>query len=334
MMKTEILKILQQSGEQFVSGQSLCEMLGVTRQAVWKNIRQLKEYGYEIESISNKGYRLVARPDKLYAPEIQSFLETDGFCKRVECHDTIDSTNLRAKQLAELGEPEGILVVADKQTAGRGRRGRDWNSEPGVDIYMSYILRPPLPPSQVSGITLLTALAACKAIRNVCHIQPMIKWPNDVIIDGKKICGILTEMSSEIQFVHYAVTGIGINTNRREFAEEICEKATSIYLHTGKIVNRAKLTAEFANCFGSYYQCYVQDGDLSAFVEEYNNILANMNQEVCVYHGMVENAAPEEISHGIARGIDKDGSLLVEIDGQIQAVRSGEVSVRGVYGYV
>ncbi|MCH5267805.1 MAG: biotin--[acetyl-CoA-carboxylase] ligase [Lachnospiraceae bacterium] len=333
-MKTEILRILQESGDEFISGQRLCEMLGVTRQAVWKNIRQLKEYGYEIESVSNRGYRLVARPDKLYTPEIQGFLEPESFCKRVECYDTIDSTNLRAKQLAETGEPEGTLVVADKQTAGRGRRGRDWSSEPGVDIYMSYVLRPDLPPSQVSGITLLTALAACKAIRNVCGVQAEIKWPNDVIIDGKKICGILTEMSSEIQFVHYAVTGIGINANRKEFADSIKDKATSLYLQTGKPVDRARLTAEFANCFGGYYHRYLQDGNLSAFVEEYNGILANFNREVCVYHGMVEDVAGEDVSHGIARGIDKDGSLLVEIDGKIQAVMSGEVSVRGVYGYV
>lgn len=333
-MKSKILQVLLNAGDTYVSGQSLCERLGVTRQAIWKNIGQLREYGYEIESVSNKGYRLLARPDKLYEPEIESLLSDDSFCERVECHDIIDSTNFRAKQLAEQGEPEGTLVVADEQTAGRGRRGRGWSAPSGVGIYMTYVLRPELPPAQVPGITLLTALAMCRAIHQICGVQAEIKWPNDVIMDGKKICGILTEMSSEVQFVHYAVTGIGVNANMQEFPEEIQQTATSIYLQTGKRVDRPKLTAAFADLFGVYYRRYVQDGDLSAFVEEYNQVLANRDREVRVFHGMVEDAAPETISQGIARGIDKDGSLRVEIDGEIQTIRSGEVSVRGVYGYV
>lgn len=333
-MKAKILKLLQEASDRYISGQSLCETLGVTRQAVWKNIGQLKEMGYEIVSVSGKGYRLVSTPDRLYAPEIQSFLPEDGFCQKVECHDEIDSTNLRAKQLAELGEPEGMLVVADKQTAGRGRRGRGWTSEAGVGIYMSYILRPSLPPSKVSGVTLVTALAMCQAISQVCGVQPLIKWPNDVILDGKKVCGILTEMSSEIQYVHYAVTGIGVNANQTEFAEDIREHATSIYLQTGKWVPRAKLTAAFAKCFGEYYAVFERDGNLRSLIEEYDHILANRDKEVLVYHGMVEDAKPEDIARGIARGINEDGSLLVEIDGTLQAVRSGEVSIRGVNGYV
>ncbi|MCI5641404.1 MAG: biotin--[acetyl-CoA-carboxylase] ligase [Lachnospiraceae bacterium] len=333
-MKAKILKLLQEASDRYISGQSLCETLGVTRQAVWKNIGQLKEMGYEIVSVSGKGYRLVSTPDRLYAPEIQSFLPEDGFCQKVECHDEIDSTNLRAKQLAELGEPEGMLVVADKQTAGRGRRGRGWTSEAGVGIYMSYILRPSLPPSKVSGVTLVTALAMCQAISQVCGVQPLIKWPNDVILDGKKVCGILTEMSSEIQYVHYAVTGIGVNANQTEFAEDIREHATSIYLQTGKRVPRAELTAAFAKSFGEYYAVFERDGNLRSLVEEYDHILANRDKEVLVYHGMVEDAKPEDIARGIARGINEDGSLLVEIDGTLQAVRSGEVSIRGVNGYV
>lgn len=333
-MKANILRILQEAGEQFVSGQRLCEQLGVTRQAVWKNIGQLRECGYEIESVSNRGYRLIGRPDRLYEAEIESLLAEDSFCRRVECHEKIDSTNLRAKQLAELGEPEGTLVVAEQQTDGRGRRGRGWSSRSGVGIYMTYVLRPDLPPSQVAGITLLVALAICRAIRQVCGVQAAIKWPNDVILDGKKICGILTEMSSEVQYVHYAVAGIGVNANMQDFPEDIRQKATSLYLQTGKKVERAKLTAAFADCFGEYYQRYVQDGDLSAFIEEYNQILANKDREVQIFHGMVEDATPEKISQGIARGIDKDGALRVEIDGEIETVFSGEVSVRGVYGYV
>lgn len=333
-MKRQILKILREEGEQFVSGQSLCEHLGVTRQAVWKNIGQLKEYGYEIESVSNKGYRLVARPDRLYGPEIESLLEEESFCKRVECHESIDSTNLRAKQLAEMGEPEGTLVVAEEQTAGRGRRGRGWTSEPGVGIWMTLLLRPDLKPSRVPGITLIAALALNWVIRRKCQVDSQIKWPNDIILNGKKICGILTEMSSEVNYTHYVVTGIGINANTPSFPEEIAETATSILLQSGKKVDRAELIGQFANVFGSYYERYVSDGDLSAFVQEYNEMLANRDRQVQIFHGMVEDARPSEIEKGIARGIDRTGALLVEIDGVIRPVVSGEVSVRGVYGYV
>lgn len=333
-MKKQILKILREAGEEFVSGQNLCQHMGVTRQAVWKNIRQLKEYGYEIESVSNKGYRLVARPDKLYGPEIESYLTEESFCKRVECHERIDSTNLRAKQLAETGEPEGTLVVADEQTAGRGRRGRGWASESGVGIWMTLILRPELEPAHVPGITLVAALAVNRSIREICGVDSRIKWPNDIILNGKKICGILTEMSSEINYIHYAVTGIGINANTEHFPKEIADTATSIYLQTGKRVDRAALAGRFVNLFGEYYEQYLTDGSLAAFVKEYDQMLANRNQQVRIYHGMMEDADPSEIETGIARGIDATGALLVEMDGGCKAVVSGEVSVRGIYGYV
>lgn len=333
-MKKQILKILREAGDEFVSGQSLCRLLGVSRQAVWKNIGQLKEFGYEIESVSNRGYRLVARPDKLYGPEIESYLTEESFCKRVECHERIDSTNLRAKQLAETGEPEGTLVVADEQTAGRGRRGRGWASEPGSGIWMTLILRPELPPERVPGLTLISALAVNRSIREICHVDSRIKWPNDIILEGRKICGILTEMSSEVNYVHYAVTGIGINVNTESFPDEIADTAASLYLLTGERTDRAALIGRFADIFGGYYSRYVADGSLKAFVEEYNQVLANRDQQVKIYHGMVEDADPSEIETGIARGIDAAGALAVEIDGCCKMVVSGEVSVRGICGYV
>lgn len=333
-MKRQILKMLREAGEDYVSGQSLCDYLGVSRQAVWKNIKQLKEYGYEIESVSSKGYRLVARPDKLYGPEMESYLPSDGFCKRIECHDCIDSTNIRAKQLAEAGEPEGTLVVADQQTAGRGRRGRGWLADPGVGIWMSLILRPKLEPAQLSGITLIAALAVNRAIREISGAESQIKWPNDIVLGGKKLCGILTEVSSEMNYIHYAVTGIGINVNTVQFPEEMQEIATSLYLETGCHVDRTALIGRFAAVYGDYYEQYIQDGNLGAFVEEYNQMLVNIDQQVTVYHGMVEEADPSQIETGIARGINADGALLVEVDGDCKAIVSGEVSVRGIYGYV
>lgn len=333
-MKEKILKALREKKDGYVSGAALCRQLGVSRQAVWKNITALKEIGYEIESVPNKGYRLLESSDKLYAPDILSRLPEDCLCRKVECFDSVDSTNTKAKQLAELGEEEGTLVVAETQTAGKGRRGRNWKSEPGVGIWMTLLLRPALPPVKVSGITLLSALALTKAIQEICGIRAEIKWPNDVIIAKKKICGILTEMSSEENYVHYVVVGIGINANTTVFPKEIEETASSVFLQTGRQVNRCELIAGMIRIFGEYYERFVKEQDLSSFVDEYNQVLANRDEEVRVYYGMIEQSAPEDTDTGIARGIDRDGALLVEIDGKIKRILSGEVSVRGVYGYV
>lgn len=333
-MKGKILRALREAGEEYISGSDLCRMFGVSRQAVWKNIAALKEMGYEFSTGSNKGYRLLSAPDKLYGPEIESYLPEDGLCRRVECLEEVDSTNSYAKKLAEQGEPEGTLVVAERQTAGRGRRGRSWESPRGVNVFMTLLLRPKLHPSRVSGITLLAALAIARAVDETASLEVEIKWPNDVLVAGKKICGILTEMSSEENFIHYAVVGIGINVNQESFPEELREKASSLYLAAGEKWGRCALAARTAALFGEYYRRYERDGNLSFFVEEYNRRLANRDREVQVYYGMVEQASRENTQVGIARGIDEEGALLVEIDGKIERIVSGEVSVRGLYGYV
>ena len=333
-MKEKILRALREHQNGYVSGAALCEQFGVSRQAVWKNITALKENGYEIESVSNKGYRLISSPDKLYAPDILSRISDSCLCKKVECFESLDSTNIKAKQLAELGEEEGALVVAEEQTAGKGRRGRGWASEAGTGIYMTLLLRPKLSPHRVSGLTLLAALAVTQAIREVCGVEARIKWPNDVIIAKKKICGILTEMSSEENYIHYVVVGIGINVNAEAFPKEIEDIATSVFLQTGSKVNRCELTASVVQHFCRYYEAFCKEQDLRSVIEEYDAVLANRDKEVKVYYGMVEHATPEQTDTGIARGIDSEGALLVEIDGSIKRILSGEVSVRGLYGYV
>ena len=227
-MKSEILRALREAGDGFVSGQALCEKAGVTRQAVWKNITQLKEHGFVIESVQNKGYRLVSSPGIFYPADIESRLGRDCLFHKADCYNVIDSTNTRAKQLAELGEEEGTLIIAERQTSGKGRRGRQWDSGAGTGIYMSMILRPVIEPSSVPGITLVAALAVVSAARQFCNVETFVKWPNDIVLDKKKICGILTEMSSEMDYINYVVVGIGINVNNEHFPEEIEETATSI----------------------------------------------------------------------------------------------------------
>lgn len=326
--------MLRSAGEEYTSGQVLCEKLGVSRQAIWKNILQLKEAGYQIESQPKKGYRLLESADRLVGADIESRLAPDCLCRRVEFLETVDSTNTRAKQLAELGEPEGTLVVAEEQTAGKGRRGRGWASEPGIGIWMSLILRPQLKPQQAASVTLVAAMAVAKGIRECCGLETGIKWPNDVVINGKKVCGILTETSSEPDYIHYAVPGIGINANTPEFPEELRDRATSIYLETGKKTDRNALIAAVMNAFSDYYRRYLETADLSLLKDEYDAMLVNMNREVLILYGMVEDADPEKSEKGVAKGIAPSGALLVETEAGLKEVLSGEVSVRGVYGYV
>ena len=324
-MKSEILRILRTAGEECVSGQRLCEIFGVSRQAVWKNISQLKEKGFEIESVSNKGYKLISEPDILNSSAIESYLSRECICKKVEAFETIDSTNTKAKQLAELGEEEGTLIISDEQTAGKGRRGRSWCSKKGANVFMTLLIRPRIEPKYLSGITLLAAMSVATAIKDICDTEAKIKWPNDIVINKKKICGILTEMSSEMNYVNYAVIGIGINVNDDEIPQEIRKNASSIYLETDRKVNRNELAAKVVEKFDSYYKEFLKTNDLSALTDEYNSMLISLNSEVKVLYGMAETAKPEDEEIGIARVETKEG---------IKSIVSGEVSVRGLYGYV
>ena len=333
-MKKEILKALRDAGDGFVSGQSLCEKTGVTRQAVWKNIAQLKQMGYDIESIPNKGYMLAGFPDILYSEDIESRMKEGSICKRVESYDIVDSTNIRAKQLAEQGEPEGTLVIAERQSAGRGRRGRSWFSDAGTGVFMSLILRPDILPSEVSGITLIAALATAKAIEEVCSVESQIKWPNDIVLNGKKICGILTEMSAEMNCINHVVVGIGINANNKSFDNDISDMATSIYIQTGKKSDRAQLAAVTVDKFGEYYQEFNKALSLKPFINEYNGLLVSMDKEVKILYGMKEDADEGRAEIGIAKGIDETGALIVDTKEGTKKIVSGEVSVRGLYGYV
>lgn len=333
-MKREILKALREAGGNFISGQSLCEKTKVTRQAVWKNISQLKQMGYDIESVPNKGYMLAGFPDILYSEDIESRMKEDSICKRVESHDIIDSTNIRAKQLAEQGEQEGTLVIAERQSAGRGRRGRSWYSDVGTGVFMSLILRPDILPVDVSGITLIAALATAKAIKEVCGVIVQIKWPNDIVLNGKKICGILTEMSAEMNCINYVVVGIGINVNNKSFDGSISDTASSIYIQTGKSSDRAQLAAVTIDRFGEYYQEFSATLSLKSFIEEYNSLLISRDKEVKILYGMKEDADESRTETGIAKGIDETGALIVDTKEGIKKIVSGEVSVRGLYGYV
>ena len=306
----------------------LCRELNVSRTAVWKVINQLKEEGYSIEAVPNKGYRITGIPDIVSASEISSRLGTRWAGKTVKYFETVDSTNDRAKKLADEGAPNGLLVVADCQEGGKGRRGRAWSSPKGEMIAMTLLIRPHMRPEKASMVTLVMGLAAARACRRAAGISVQIKWPNDIVVNGKKLCGILTEMGAELNEIHYLVIGTGINVNIKAFPEELTEKATSLYLETGKDISRAQLIQYCMEEFEECYEVFMRTQDMSGLIEEYNSLLVNRGREVCVLEPGCEY-------RGIAKGINQDGELLIETeDGGSRAVYAGEVSVRGVYGYV
>jgi BirA family biotin operon repressor/biotin-[acetyl-CoA-carboxylase] ligase len=325
-LKDKIRTILKERNG-FVSGQELSEGLGVSRTAVWKVIRQLEEEGYVFEAVRNKGYRLVTEPDLLTKAAISERLSTEWAGQEVCSFDEIDSTNNEAKRQAEIGAPHGLLVISEVQTAGRGRMGRPWSSPAGSGIWMSLLLRPSLAPIQASGLTLVMALAIREAIVTLTGAECRIKWPNDIVADGKKVCGILTEMSAEPDRINHVVIGVGINVTDDSFPEEIRDRAISIWQVCGQKIQRAELVAEILKTFERFYEQYLQSGDMSTLLDAYNAALINCGQTVRVLD-------PKGEYEAVARGIIPSGALIVEKDGQTREIISGEVSVRGVYGYV
>lgn len=326
-MKEEILRLLR-SADGYISGQELCNRFGVSRTAVWKAINQLKEAGYEIEAQQNKGYRLVAAPDLMTEAEIKSLMHTDWVAKEVLYFDTIDSTNTKAQELAEKGYPSGTLVVADKQESGKGRRGRSWVSPSGTGIFMTLMIKPDINPNNASMLTLVAALAVAKAITSVTGEEALIKWPNDIVVNGKKVCGILTEMNAQFDYINHIVVGIGINVHNESFPEEISQMASSLMIEAGgRRFHRAQIIAETMAYFEQYYDTFLKTQDLSALVREYDELLVNRNKSVRVLD-------PKEPFDGKAMGITPKGELIVDTWESRKLVSSGEVSVRGIYGYV
>lgn len=326
-MKEEILRLLR-SADGYISGQELCNRFGVSRTAVWKAINQLKEAGYEIEAQQNKGYRLMAAPDLMTEAEIKSLMHTEWVAKEVLYFDTIDSTNTKAQELAEKGYPSGTLVVADKQESGKGRRGRSWVSPSGTGIFMTLMIKPDINPNNASMLTLVAALAVAKAITSVTGEKAMIKWPNDIVVNSKKVCGILTEMNAQFDYINHIVVGIGINVHNESFPEEISQMASSLMIEAGgKRFHRAQIIAETMSYFEQYYDTFLKTQDLSALVREYDELLVNRNKSVRVLD-------PKEPFDGKAMGITPKGELIVDTWESRKLVSSGEVSVRGIYGYV
>lgn len=266
--------------------------------------------------------------DPITAEAIEGNRTSKWLGKEIYFYETIDSTNNEARRLAEQGKPHGTLVVAENQTSGRGRRGRSWVTPEQSAIAMSMLLRPQLSPASASMVTLVMGLAAAKACRTCCGVNAQIKWPNDVVAEGRKICGILTEMSSEIDRINYVVIGTGINTGVEVFPPELASTAVSLHELMDCRPVRAKLIAVCMEYFEQYYETFEASQNLAFLKEEYNGLLAGKG-------GRVRVLEPGKEYSGISEGINDYGELLVRReDGSCEAVYAGEVSVRGIYGYV
>lgn len=295
------------------------------------------------------------RSDRFEASSLQKELRTQWAGHSLLFFESIDSTNLQARKEAEKNAPHGTLLAADMQTNGQGRRGRGWDSPAGTNVYFSLILRPEVAIDRAPMLTLVMACAAAKGLERTMqesapaawlaeHISRTeaadgtgrkrannltgIKWPNDLVINGKKICGILTEMSADKNGIRYVIIGCGINVGKQEFAPEIASKATTVEAECGFSIDRSRLVANILEAFEEAYEVFLQTQDLSGLKEMYQGLLVNKDREVCVLD-------PQGEYQGTARGITDTGELLVELpNGKVQEVYAGEVSVRGIYGYV
>lgn len=320
MERDDLLMLLARAGEGYISGEEVSRALGVSRTAVWKYVEDLRRSGYTIEAHPRLGYRLLARPDKLFPAEVRAGLKTARLGQVVHYFEEVTSTNDVAKDLAGRGAPEGTLVVAEAQTKGRGRRGRSWASPAGTGIWASLILRPRLVPSQTPVLTFTAAVAGAEAIRDLTGLPAGIKWPNDLLIRGRKVAGILTEMSAELDDVHHVVLGIGINVNIPSFPEEIAEIATSLSREGGQNVSRRRLLQAFLEYFESWYDRLPQAAE--DLRDRWRAFSVTLGRRVTV-------TSPRLTLTGLAKDIDREGALLLETDGgELVRILSGDVSLR------
>ncbi|WP_251424289.1 biotin--[acetyl-CoA-carboxylase] ligase [Veillonella agrestimuris] len=321
-MRDEVLEFLRENQGGFVSGQDMSEACHVSRTAIWKHIKALRQKGYKIESYTKRGYRLLEEPDLLSPIAMKKVLNTDVFGKRYVYMDTTESTNLEARRLAHQGAEEGTVVVTEEQAAGRGRLSRGWYSPFGKGLWFSLILRPDFIPSEASKCTLMAAVALTKAFHKMGLTDAGIKWPNDILVNGRKLVGILTEMSGSMEEISHIIMGIGINvkTKQEELPEEIKHIATSLLMEGIDIERTEAFKIVLEELEHQYYE--VLDKGFEETLEEWRQLSVTLGQEV-------EVRAPDDIYEGTALNIDEDGNLLVKTtSGDVKRIIAGDVSIR------
>lgn len=317
----QILNLLKAAREDYISGEALSKKFGVTRASIWKNIHALMKQGYDIERRPNSGYKLLSSPDKVLPAEIREGLETEYIGRELYCFNEAGSTNEIAMKLAEGAVSEGTVVIAEKQTAGKGRLGRKWLSPAGAGLWFSIILKPKISPQHSAKLTFVAGLAVLDAIRTVSGLQAGLKWPNDLLVNGKKVCGILTEIKSGPDIINYQVLGIGINVNisEEEFPEALRATATSLAQEAKKEVARLRLLKEILKNIETGYEVFKKAG-FKPFLIRWKEHSVTLNRKVKV-------AGLRESWEGLALDIDEDCALIVRLDsGEKKRVLSGDVS--------
>jgi BirA family transcriptional regulator, biotin operon repressor / biotin---[acetyl-CoA-carboxylase] ligase len=321
--KDQLLLYLKEKKGTWVSGEFLGQRLAISRTAIWKQVTALKEEGYIIESFPKKGYILRESTDSLLENEVLEGLNTNLFGKNgiFHFHET-DSTNIRAEQYANEGTPEGAVVIAECQTSGRGRRGRTWFSPVGEGIYVSVILRPKISPNEAPKLTLMASVAAAETVLSLVPIDVAIKWPNDILIRGRKAAGILTEMSSEMDRIHYVIIGIGVNVNTpaESFPPEIRDKATSLLIETGRSFPRAPVLRKYLELLEEQYETFKTHG--------FDPVMKRWKELTDIIGKRISVDVIDTIFTGYVQDISEDGFLILkdEEKGTLRRIISGDVS--------
>ncbi|WP_160685291.1 biotin--[acetyl-CoA-carboxylase] ligase [Clostridium sp. C2-6-12] len=322
-MEDKILTELK-NADDYISGEALSSILNVSRAAIWKHIKNLKAKGHIIEGVSNKGYKLISSPDLIDKNELSSLLKTSIIGRNIIYFDDIDSTNIKGKELAQNGIEDGSLIISEKQTLGTGRFNRKWVSPKG-GLWFSLVLRPNLPPTEAPKITQIAAASVYKTLREF-NIETTIKWPNDIHINDKKLCGILAEMKCDMDQVHHLILGIGINVNidETDFDENIKTIATSLKIQFNKQFNRNEILSKFLSHFETLYNSFLTDLDLSETISicrKHSNLFGK-KAKLITYN-------KEEIVTCIS--LSDAGDLIVKDSfGNEKAVLTGEISFNGV----
>ena len=321
MMDDKILKLLRESASAFLSGEEISHRLKVSRTAVWKRMNYLRTLGYEIEASTRSGYRLIRSPDLLTPSEINPLLKTKWFGKKIHYFQTLDSTNSRAYQLALNGVGEGEVVIAESQEKGRGRLGRQWFSPSFLNLYLSVILRPNLSPHQASLITLMAAVATADAIRKFSGLLPLIKWPNDILLRDRKVAGLLNEIHSETDRIHFVILGMGINLNMDEklFSKEIASVATSLKIEMGQTISRKAFLQSLLQELENWYMSFMKQGS-AVILEAWRDRARIKGRRI-----KVTSFGETLVGRGV--DVDSEGALILEMaDGKRKRVVAGDVA--------
>ena len=323
MLNEQILQLLREHPSTFLSGEEISRQLKVTRTAVWKRVRRLRILGYEIEASTRSGYRLIRSPDLLTPSEVKPLLTTKWMGKTIHYFHSIDSTNSKAYQLALQGAEEGEVVIAESQVKGRGRLGRHWFSPSFLNLYLSVILRPQIPPHQASLITLMAAVATANAIQRYSGLLPLIKWPNDILLRNRKVAGLLNEIHSETDRIHFVVLGIGVNLNMdgKMFSKEIRGVATSLKREMGQTISRKAFLHSLLEELERWYTIFLKEGGAT--------VLKAWRDRAKIKGRRVRVASFGETLSGVAVDVDSDGALILKTkNGRQKRIVAGDVEYR------